>query len=288
MNIHIPTVANQLSYRILPLTAFQDNYIWLLRNDDQGEIIVVDPGDAQPVLDYLAHENLKLAAMLITHHHGDHTGGIARLSEAYPAARIYGSSQENIPGINAPVTQDDPIQIPGWESRINAITVMETPGHTLHHLVYRVHSALVTPNQTHDALFCGDTLFSAGCGRLFEGTPAQMQASLARLRELPDNIPIYCAHEYTERNLEFALKVEPENQDIAHHARLVRQRRASNQPTLPTTLKLERAINPFLRWDVPAVQQAAARFLGLPLHAFMENHDDVAVFAAIRAWRNAS
>lgn len=286
MNIPPQTArASQLSYRILLLPAFKDNYIWVLQNDSLGEVIAVAPGDAQPVLDYLARENLKLVALLITHHHGDHTGGIARLCEAYPAVRIYGSPQENIPLLNAPVTQDDRIHVPGWESQIGSIVVMETPGHTHHHLAYLVQSAHA---QDHGVLFCGDTLFSAGCGRLFEGTPAQMQASLARLRNLSRGLLIYCAHEYTERNLEFALKVEPENQDIANYAHHVQQRRASNQPTLPTTLQMECAINPFLRWDVPTVQQAAARYLGLPLNTFMENRDDVAVFAAIRAWRNES
>lgn len=281
--MNIPPKVSQLSYRILPLLAFKDNYIWVLQSDQQGEVIVIDPGEAQVVLDYLAQENLKLVAMLITHHHADHTGGIVRLCEAYPDVHVYGASQENIPKINFPVAQDDQIQLPGWASQIPSIFVMETSGHTRHHLVYHVQSP---DPQDHGVLFCGDTLFSAGCGRLFEGTPAQMQASLARLRSLPAGLSIYCAHEYTERNLEFALKVEPENQDIVRYVSDVRQRRASNHPTLPTTLQRECAINPFLRWDVPAVQQAAARFLGLPLNTFMENRDDVAVFAAIRSWRN--
>ncbi|MBP9714480.1 MAG: hydroxyacylglutathione hydrolase [Sterolibacterium sp.] len=285
--MNTPTRHNRSSYRILPLAAFRDNYIWLLRADDPLAASVVDPGDAQPVLAYLAREKLRLAAILITHHHADHTGGIAELCATYPEARVYGSNEEGIARIDTAVTHGDRIERPGTIEAteatevIETIDVIETPGHTRHHLAYYDRN-----HQGYGALFCGDTLFSAGCGRLFEGTPAQMQDSLARLRALPAATRIYCAHEYTELNLKFARAIEPDNPTIAAYARQVAQQRAAGQPSLPTTLQQERAINPFLRWDTPAIQQAAARFRGLPLQTFIENQDPVAVFAAIREWRN--
>lgn len=284
------------SYRILPLAAVSlpDNYIWLLRSADPAdcaEVAVVDPGEAQAVLACLQQENLQLSDILITHHHADHVGGIAELRRHFPQLRVHAPAHEEIAGLTASDTrlsEGDVVELPRLGARLQVLAV---PGHTLGHLAYYDPA-----HPDGGLLFSGDTLFSAGCGRVFEGTMAQMQHSQARLRALPATTQVYCAHEYTAANLRFAQAVEPDNPAIREHLQQVAQQRAAGQPTLPTTLALERQINPFLRWDVPAVQQAAARLqadMEQPLLAAasdaidtIDATDSVAVFAAIRAWKN--
>ena len=251
---------------LLALPAFSDNYIWMLH--DGGQALVVDPGDAAPVLAALHDHGLTLTTILVTHHHPDHTGGVARLREATGAA-VFGPARESIP--EPFVALRDGAQVPAlgiaWE-------VIDVPGHTAGHIAYFGRVAGEAP-----IVFCGDTLFSAGCGRLFEGTPAQMQASLDRLSALPGHTRVCCAHEYTMSNLRFALAVEPANEALAAHAKHCAALRAGNQPTLPSTIEMERRINPFLRAREPAVR-AAAQQRGAA------EQDDVAVFAAIRQWKN--
>ena len=250
--------------KIIPVPAFEDNYIWLIC--DGSYAAAVDPGDAEPVLDYLGHHGLRLAAILTTHHHGDHTGGIEALLR-HAAVPVYGPRKENIPGITDPVGTGDTVRLPelGVE-----FAVLDVPGHTAGHVAY--YGA--------NSLFCGDTLFTCGCGKLFEGTPAQMHASLQKLAALPDDTQVYCAHEYTLENIRFAKKVEPANRQLLErevHDRLTREQ---GRPTLPSTIALEKATNPFLRCEHPAVIEAASRFFGSPLD------DAVKVFAAVREWRN--
>ncbi|HEX8986756.1 MAG TPA: hydroxyacylglutathione hydrolase [Rhodocyclaceae bacterium] len=252
---------------IIGLPAFADNYIWVLRAPS-GNIAVVDPGDEEPVLDYLAESGTKLCAVLVTHHHGDHCGGVEALVAAHPAP-VYGPAAESIAGVDRPLAGGDRVALPELGVDFDVLAV---PGHTRGHVAY----------YRRGMVFCGDTLFGAGCGRLFEGTPATMQASLARLRALPPDTQVYCAHEYTQSNLRFAASVEPANEDIRRRAAEVTAMRAQGLPSVPSSLALECRTNPFLRWDAPDVIAAAQRRLG---HA---PRGDVEVFAAVREWKNVA
>ena len=248
--------------KILLIPAFKDNYIWLLVRD--GRAAVVDPGDPVPVMERLAALGLQLETILITHHHADHQGGVAALQARWQA-EVFGPEIESITGCNRPLNGGETISVLGQQ-----VTVMAVPGHTLGHLAYYVPGAL----------FCGDTLFGAGCGRLFEGTPAQMSQSLASIAELPDDTLVYCAHEYTEANLRFAVAVEPLNTALQARVKRVAELRAAGIPSVPSTLGEEKATNPFLRSGEPAVIAAALE------HAAVDR-SKVAVFAAIRQWRNS-
>ncbi len=252
---------------VRPLPAFSDNYVWLVHGRrDPRRVAVVDPGDAAPVFRALAADGLQLDAILITHHHADHVGGVQPLLDRFPVP-VYGPAAEAIPGRTAALSGGDAVELAGLGL---AFEVLDVPGHTAGHIAYHGHGAL----------FCGDTLFSGGCGRLFEGTPAQMLGSLDALRHLPPDTAVYCAHEYTASNLRFALVVEPVNADLVAHADLVRELRAQGRPTVPSTLGLERRINPFLRTRLPAVRAAAERRAGRPLDS------DADVFATVRQWKN--
>ncbi|MDD5176050.1 MAG: hydroxyacylglutathione hydrolase [Sterolibacterium sp.] len=256
-------------YEIVPVSAFSDNYIWLLRHGDQA--VVVDPGDATPVLDYLDRQKLSLSAILVTHHHADHIGGIEKLLLRFNVP-VYGPVGEPIASLSHPLDAGASIKLPSLGAAFEVIAV---PGHTRAHIAYydRNHASC-------GALFCGDTLFACGCGRIFEGTPMQMRHSLAQLVALPGTTRLYCAHEYTQANIHFALAVDPENAALLVLAEEVAQLRAAHRPTLPTTLKLELTVNPFLRWDAPAIIEAAQRHSGRPVVQADE------VFAVIREWKN--
>lgn len=248
-------------YTVSPVGAFSDNYIWVLHHS--GRAVVVDPGEAAPVAAFLERDGLQLEAILITHHHADHIGGVAELSARWPDAAVYGPA--DIASVSRPVMDGARVEL-----SFGAAAVLEVPGHTLNHLAYVID----------DALFCGDTLFGAGCGRLFEGTPRQMHDSLAKLAALPDATKVYPAHEYTLANLRFALTVEPGNPVLAIRMSRDLKLREQNLPTLPSTISLERASNPFLRAHEPAVRQSAAHWSGQPLN------DVVEVFSALREWKN--
>jgi hydroxyacylglutathione hydrolase len=233
--------------KLLPLPAFADNYIWMLH--DGREALVVDPGDAQPVLNALHHEGLKLQGILVTHHHADHTAGIDILRQVTDSP-VFGPANEVLP---EPVLR----QSGGAIIRLLGLTfhVIEVPGHTAGHIAYFAEIDNDAP-----VLFCGDTLFSGGCGRLFEGTAAQMQASLQQLAALPGATRVCCAHEYTLSNLKFALEVEPDNIQLAQYWRHCQMLREEGKPTLPSSVETERQINPFLRSDQPTIVASANRF----------------------------
>lgn len=251
-----------------PLPAFADNYIWLLQH--QQQVLAVDPGDGQAVLQWLAREpKLQLDTILVTHHHADHTGGLLDLVQA-TGARVFGPALEKLPVAHLPVAEGDsvawgPLQ---WQ-------VLDVPGHTAGHVAWWAHPAGQAP-----ILFCGDTLFSGGCGRLFEGTAQQMLASLDKLSQLPADTRVCCAHEYTLSNLRFARTVEPDNLPLATYERLCQTRREQGLPTLPVPLGMELDINPFLRSRSPVVRRAIERHTGTP------TGDDAGAFAQLRAWKN--
>lgn len=252
---------------IHPIPAFADNYIWRLRAALGAVAAVVDPGDARPVLEHLRDAGLTLGAILVTHHHRDHVGGIAALKAAFPAVRVFGPAREHIAGVTDPVGEGDVVSLPGLGLDLE---VLELPGHTAGHVAY--HGAGV--------LFCGDVLFAAGCGRVFEGSMAQMSAALERIARLPADTRICCGHEYTLANLGFARWVEPHNEALKRRERETQQLRAAGQPSLPAPLALELETNPFLRTRVAAVIEAAERWAGHRLQ------DSAAVFAALRTWKD--
>ncbi len=249
---------------IFGLPAFTDNYIWLLRQEARA--VVVDPGDAAPILRALWERDWSLAGILLTHHHQDHVGGVEELLAKHPVP-VFGPASEAIPHVDRPLVHGDRVERPAIGCDFS---VLDVGGQTQGHIAYFGANVLLT----------GDTLFAGGCGRIFEGTPEQMWASLSRLASLPRETVVYCAHEYTESNLRFAMAVEPENGALVRRVEEVKRRRDAGQPTVPTTIGWELQTNPFLRVCEPAVIEAAERFCG---HALRR---DVEVFAALRAWKD--
>ncbi len=261
-------MSNQSSaIRVTPISAFADNYIWLIESlHAPGRALIVDPGDAQPVLAVLQARALRVAGILLTHHHPDHVGGVEAL-RAGAAVPVYGPQDARMPACTIFVGDRSQVEFP--EMRL-AFECWHLPGHTLTHVGYIGHGAL----------FCGDTLFSAGCGRLFEGSPEQMNTSLSRLAALPPETGVYCAHEYTLANLRFALAVEPANETMRHYDETAAERRARGAPTLPSTIAPYGGVNPFLRCDRPTVRHAAEAHAGRPLGR------DAEVFAVLRSWKD--
>ena len=252
--------------QLVPIPAFTDNYIWLLH--DGVRALVVDPGEAPGVQAWLAGHRIALDTILITHHHADHTGGVAALREA-TGARVIGPVVEPMPEPLQRVGAGDEVEVLGLR-----FAVMEVPGHTAGHIAYVQEGAAPRP-----LLFCGDTLFSGGCGRIFEGTPAQMLDALDRLSLLPGRTRVCPAHEYTLSNLKFALTIDPDNSALQTHQRLCAELRQQEQPTLPVHLSIELDINPFLRSRSQAVAAAVKRHDASAV-------DDVSTFAALRTWKN--
>lgn len=250
--------------RVVPVPAFSDNYLWLLHNDHCA--VVVDPGDAAPVEAALSQRGLRLVAVLITHHHGDHVGGLRALLSRHDVP-VFGPAGEEIAGLSRRLREGDEIELGELGARF---TILDVPGHTNGHIAY-VGEGMV---------FCGDTLFACGCGRLFEGTAEQMTGSLAKLAALPGETQVYCAHEYTLANIRFALAVEPNNAELVARAAIEQAKRERGEPTLPSTIAAERSTNPFLRWDSPAVKASAERHAG---HALNES---TTIFATLREWKN--
>ena len=251
-------------FQITPLPAFNDNYIWVICSPDNSNVAVVDPGDAEVVKTYLKQNNLTLAAILITHHHNDHTGGVFELNSA-ESIPVYGPANSPFKGITHPLADNDSISLFGQELQIRAV-----PAHTLDHISY----------YTDKQLFCGDTLFLAGCGRLFEGTPAQMLAAMDYFKTLPDETEVFCTHEYSMANLQFAAAVEPENSAIKNVTAACAILRNENKPTLPSSIAQEKQINPFMRTSEASVNKAGVAFSKQVLNTETE------VMTAIREWKN--
>ena len=252
--------------RISPIPAFKDNYIWLLENTENACCAVVDPGDAAPVLSVLAKKQLTCVAIIATHHHWDHTGGIAELL-THMDVPVYGPAQDGIAELTVPLSEDDTFEIDELSLQFN---VFDIPAHT------RGHIAVYTD----EFVFTGDTLFLAGCGRIFEGDATQMHHALQKILTLPEETLVYCGHEYTESNLEFALLVEPENKDIQVRLDEVRILRSQGQASVPAPLSIEKKTNPFLRCELPDVIKSAKKYSGRTLA------DPIEVLSVIREWKN--
>jgi len=252
--------------KVEPVPAFRDNYIWMIIHEPSNKVIIVDPGDASPVIDAIREYRLMPAAIIITHHHPDHVGGINEILNQYPVP-VYGPAKENIPGRTHALQEGDVFDLPELGLRFN---ILDMPGHTSGAIAYYAEGMV----------FVGDTLFLSGCGRLFEGTPAQMHASLSKLASLPDNTKIYCAHEYTLANLNFARAVEPGNADIERRLTECKALRDMKVPTVPGHIALEKLVNPFLRVHEDAVIQAACAHTGQTLS------DEIEVLAVIRKWKD--
>ncbi len=250
-----------------PIPAFADNYLWLLSKRDFDRIACVDPGDAYPIMRAVVNRHATLDSILLTHHHSDHIGGVPELVAEFPQVRVIAPDDSRIPHVTEVVSEGDIVTIPCLDV---SFQVIEVPGHTRSHIAYCGDGKL----------FCGDTVFACGCGRLFEGTASQMYHSLNKIMSLPDDTEIYCAHEYTLSNIRFAKQVEPNNPYLLERERTEAEKRARNQPTVPSALSLEKKTNPFLRCDQPAVVAAASRFSG------NDSDNCLEVFATIRGWKD--
>ena len=251
---------------ILPIQALRDNYIWTLINRSNNCAVCVDPGESKPLLQRLDKEKAKLVAILITHHHWDHTNGIKEIIKHYDVP-VYGPKKEHIPDLSTRLIENDLVEI---EELGLSLKTIEIPGHTKGHIAY----------YGQEMLFCGDTLFTAGCGRIFEGTTEQMFNSLNKLASLPKETLIYCGHEYTENNLHFALTLEPDNENLQQRLSQTQSLRQKERATVPAPIEIERLTNPFLRSHEKSIRQAAEKFSGKQLPTPIE------VFAEIRNWKN--
>lgn len=249
--------------QIIPIPAFKDNYIWLIHNGVNAAI--VDPGDATPVIDVLTSLKLTLTNILITHHHHDHIDGVAELIEAFPQVSVYAPALEQYDFDHVGITEQDTVYLDNLNL---TFAVIDLPGHTLGHIAYY--------SNQYQLLFCGDTLFGAGCGRLFEGTPTQMFHSLQKLATLPPTTKVYCTHEYTLHNINFALTLEPNNKILIKRYKNTREMRESNVPSLPSTIELELASNPFLRCSSKEIQSSIQ----------LKNVSEIDVFSKLRELRN--
>ena len=255
-----------MSHTIFAIPALNDNYIWTIVHPKKQTAIVIDPGETKPILNILEQQDLTLTAILLTHHHWDHTNGISDLLEKY-LVPVYGPAEDMISLCDHPINGGDHLTLSLLELTFNILAI---PGHTLGHIAY----------YGHQWVFTGDTLFAGGCGRLFEGSPDQLYCSLLKLTALPSNTRVYCGHEYTEKNLKFAQIVDPKNYKLKKRIEETQQKINHSLPTLPSTLQLELDTNPFLRCHEISIQQSLEGYYGYPFT------DTVAAFTALRRWKD--
>ena len=260
-------------WHVQAIPAFADNYLWLLTADSSNSAAVVDPGDAEPVIEALKKNNLELSAILITHHHADHIGGVVQLMKHYPSVQVHGPEDSRIPMVQHVMRKNIRFTL---DFLPTAFEVIEVPGHTATHIAYYADASDSIPPR----LFCGDTVFACGCGRVFEGTAVQMHASLSKIKALPPKTEIYCAHEYTLDNIEFAKWVEPDNPILLAREQEAKVLRAAGKYTVPSQLAQECQTNPFLRFNEPNVIEAAERYAG---HALTTEAE---VFGTVRYWKD--
>lgn len=259
-------------HQVQHIPIYYDNYVWALHHPDKPHCIIVDPGEAEPILAYLDQHQQSLQAILVTHHHDDHIAGITDITAQHPVP-VYGNRTDTISPITHPIDAGTSISIPGLE--ISA-EVLDFTGHTLTHLGYFFAESGHNPPR----LFCGDTVFMGGCGRLFEGTGAQMYQTFQRIMALPDHTLLYCAHEYTIHNLAFASTVEPDNHKILERISQTQSLQAQGKPSVPATLATEKATNPFMRVHLPNIQSAVSKQSGNPIHSPEQT------FTELRAWKD--
>ena len=256
---------------ILPVAAFSDNYIWLLSDENKKYAAIVDPGDANVTIEALTQYEMQPIAILITHHHADHVGGIEALLQKYPDLPVYGPANESIPFMTHPLTAENTVKLEALDANLQ---VLDIPGHTAGHIAY-YHE-----DEVEKRLFCGDTLFANGCGRVLGGTLHDLHHSLQQIAALPPETLIYCAHEYTLDNIGFAKWVEPDNQALLAHEQTVFKLMDANKPSIPTSLQLEKSINPFLRVNQKSVISAVEKYCRHPLANSTE------VFSVLRTWKD--
>lgn len=256
---------------VTAINAFKDNYIWAIGHSASNQVVFVDPGDAEVCLAYLSENALQLVAILLTHHHADHTGGVAQLlahvEQQGQVVTVYGPENDGIRQLSHTMREGDQVTLEFAETTLQVIDV---PGHTKGHIAF----------YNDDWLFCGDTLFSCGCGRLFEGSPEQMHQSLQKLAALNDQTQVYCAHEYTQANLSFAVVVEPDNKKLLEYQQQVDEKRRDNIATIPSTIGLEKQVNPFLRGDSLSIRQQLTSMRGI------NANNALATFTALRQWKD--
>ena len=253
--------------KVNAIPAFKDNYLWLI--EASHYCYIIDPGDGLVVHQWLQKRDKTLSAILVTHHHNDHIGGISWLLDHY-AVPVYGPDSRYIPQVTHPLRDGDSLSLPGLYAQVMAV-----PGHTMDHIAYFVENKEQAP-----MLFCGDTLFAGGCGRLFDGTAQLLHQSLERLSQLPGNTQVFCAHEYTMANLTFAQAVEPENKILMQRTIIERQKRSLGDPTVPTTIASERATNPFLRCQLDSVKEKVENHYNTTVSSTLE------VFTLLRQWKD--
>lgn len=266
-----------MALKVSSVGAFSDNYIWVFGQDGGRDVCIVDPGDAAPVLAALYSQDLQLSSILLTHHHADHIGGVKELLAGFPGTPVYGPKSSKIDSVTSRISDGDKLYLAAVD-----FSTVSVPGHTLDHIAYYASGHSGVENPKNGVLFCGDTLFAGGCGRIFEGNPAMMYKSLVKLASLPGSTMVYCAHEYTQANLRFAIVADPGNPDTIERLQQVNNARNAGISTVPSMLSMELRTNPFLRCHTRAVRETVIERMNIP-----SDSNEIEVFAALRRWKDS-
>lgn len=265
-----------MALKVSSVGAFSDNYIWVFGQDGGRDVCIVDPGDAAPVLAAMHSQDLQLSSILLTHHHADHIGGVKELLAKFPGTPVYGPKSSKIDSVTSPISDGDKLYL-----AVADFSIVSVPGHTLDHIAYYASEDSGEKNLKNGMLFCGDTLFAGGCGRIFEGNPAMMYKSLRKLASLPGSTMVYCAHEYTQGNLLFAIVADPGNPDTIERLQQVNKARNAGISTVPSTLSMELRTNPFLRCHTKVVRDTVIERMDIP-----SDSNEIEVFSALRRWKD--